>query len=70
MKEINLIISQRQFVYNQEEGRRIRKEREEKQQKLNEIKKNRRKQIKILEVSYVIVVWCLIVLAFMWIGTL
>lgn len=68
MKEINLIISQRQFVYNQIEGRRIRAERDKKQQMLKEIEINKAKQQQIKDASKMIVLMCLIGLVIMIFG--
>lgn len=68
MKEINLIVSQRQFVYNQIEGRRIRAERERQQQIKEEIERNKEKQQLIKDASKMIILICLIGLAFIFFG--
>lgn len=68
MKNVDLIISQRQFVYNQIEGRRIRAERDKKQQMLKEIERNKEKQQLIKDTSKMIILMCLIGLAIMFFG--
>ena len=68
MKNIDLIISQRQFVYNQIEGRRIRAERERQQQIKKEIERNKEKEQLKQNTCKMIVLMCLIGLAIMFFG--
>ena len=65
---MELIISQRQFVYNQIEGRRIRAERERQQQMKEEIKRNKEKQQLIKDASKMIILMCLIGLGIIFFG--
>lgn len=68
MKEINLIISQRQFVYNQIEGRRIRAERERQQEIKKEIERNKEKEQFKQDACKFIVFLCMVGLAIMFFG--
>lgn len=65
---MELIISKRQFIENQIEGRKIRAEREKQQQMKKEIERNKEKQQLIKDASKMIILMCLIGLAFIFFG--
>lgn len=68
MKNIDLIISQRQFVYNQIEGKRIREERNKREMMLKEIAKNKEKEQFKQDACKMIVFLCVVGLAIMFFG--